>query len=105
LLASGGLDKVVRIWNVSTGELEQTIRGQSGFVYYLAFTPTGDQLISCGHTGKLQLWNVAGGAETWSFNIPTLVQAAALAPDGSRLAIAGVDSKAYLVPLPRRAAS
>jgi WD40 repeat protein len=101
LLASGGLDKIVRIWDVATGELKQTIQGQSGFVNDLAFTPPGDRLVSCGHAGKLQLWDVASGAEKWSVKLPSLVQAAALAPDGSRLAIACADSKAYLVTLPR----
>jgi len=101
LLASGGLDKIVRIWDVATGELKQTIQGQSGFVNDLAFTPPGDRLLSCGHAGKLQLWNVTSGAEKWSVKLPAFVQAAALAPDGSRLAIACVDSKVYLVTLPR----
>jgi WD40 repeat protein len=42
-LASGGSDSTIRIWNVQTGELLRTIKGQTYTVGWLAFSPAGAQ--------------------------------------------------------------
>ena len=52
-LASGSSDSSIRIWNVQTGELVRTIKGQTYAVNWLAFSPGGAQttLIAAGGVG------------------------------------------------------
>ena len=50
LLAAGGTDKTVRIWELTTGNLRATLRGEDGAVsigmpYSLAFSPDGRELV------------------------------------------------------------
>jgi WD40 repeat protein len=45
LLACGGYDGIVRIWNPSTGEEIHTLRGHGAEVITLAFSPDGRLLV------------------------------------------------------------
>src|SRR5688572_15130904 len=47
LLASGGTDKTIRLWDAATGKAVRTIR-QEGWVYSLAFAPDGRTVASGG---------------------------------------------------------
>ncbi|TMW68430.1 hypothetical protein Poli38472_005898 [Pythium oligandrum] len=58
LFATGGNDRVVKIWNFNTGELIQDGIGHSGNVRGLAFSPDDRQLVSVGDDGCVFVWNV-----------------------------------------------
>jgi WD40 repeat protein len=59
MLASGGADKTVRIWDAQTGEEQRIFLGHSNIVYALAFNAAGNLLASGGHDQVIRLWNVA----------------------------------------------
>ena len=67
LLASGGDDWTVRLWNVDTGKEVHLLRahryGMLGVVKEIrvAFTPDGNKLVSGGHDGVVQIWDVKTG--------------------------------------------
>ena len=46
ILASGGVDTTVRLWDVRTGELVRTLVGHTDRVMYLAYSPDGKTLAS-----------------------------------------------------------
>ncbi len=64
LLATGGHDRVVRLWDSQTGELVRTLRppsqdiGLEGRIYALAFAPDGRHLAVA---GSLRYWDAAEG--------------------------------------------
>lgn len=58
LLATGGADRTIHLWEVPTGrELAQWEAHDSG-VTALAFPPDGKTLVSGGGVGALKLWNL-----------------------------------------------
>ncbi|MFJ5050394.1 hypothetical protein [Streptomyces sp. NPDC088719] len=57
-LAASGIDGIVRLWDVKTGQLRATLTGHTDDVRSLAFSPDGQTLTSGGHDGTVRLWNV-----------------------------------------------
>ncbi len=100
-IASGGLDKTVRIWEAGSGKLLQTISGNDGFLYELSFIKGDAQLVSCSHTGKVNIWNVSSGERLATAKAPAFAYTTALSPDGSKLVLACADARAYIMELPK----
>ena len=57
-LASGS-DKIVRIWNTATGELEDELEGHTGRVLSVAFSHNGQFIVSGSQDGTVRIWNAA----------------------------------------------
>ncbi len=67
-LISAGDDKVIRIWDVETGELNRALRGQigagkEGMIFAAAFSPDGRTLAVGGYTAhdEIRLFDLASG--------------------------------------------
>ncbi len=58
IIASGGEDNTIRIWNYQTGELIQTLEPQS-LVNSLAFSPHAKILVSGTDDSKIRIWGVS----------------------------------------------
>jgi WD40 repeat protein len=57
LLASGGDDNTIRIWDVATGEVRQTFN-HLGPVYSVAFSPNGKTLVSGSRDTTVKIWEI-----------------------------------------------
>jgi serine/threonine protein kinase len=90
-LAAGGIDKIVRLWDLETGQLSQELTGhqQPGVeaIYTLAFSPDGKLLASGDRQGTIKLWDATTGRERYTLAEPggDLYQVA-FSPDGRFLA-------------------
>jgi small GTP-binding protein len=60
-LASGGGDKTVKLWEVSSGNLLRTFEGHGNAVLSVAFDPEGQTLASGSRDKTIRLWDVASG--------------------------------------------
>jgi WD40 repeat protein len=60
-IASGGLDGVVYIFNVQTGEMQQTLLGHQSWVRGVCFSKNGKTLASAGGDQTIRLWDVSKG--------------------------------------------
>lgn len=58
VIATGGTDHVVKLWNFQTGELLVDGIGHSGTVRKLRFSPDDRQLVSVGDDGNIFVWNM-----------------------------------------------
>jgi WD40 repeat protein len=98
-LASGHLDKQVRIWDADTGDLRRVLAGHSARVHTLAFSADGKIIASASGEwdaskrqpirGEAKLWEIATGKGLASFAEDSLAfLALAIAPDAKTVASA-----------------
>jgi WD40 repeat protein len=102
-LASASWDNTVRLWDVSTGTLQQTLSGHSNIVNKLAFSPDANFLATASADNTLRLWAVDQGTLLHTFVGHTQsVNAVAFSPDGNLLASGGHDDNIILWHVPTR---
>jgi WD40 repeat protein len=106
LLATGGSDRAIKLWNVADGSVVREFRNPAfsaamdgpavahpGWVYGLRFTADGKYLVSAGNApknhGYLAVWAVADGKLHYGHELPLgSFHALALSPDGKSIALA-----------------
>jgi WD40 repeat protein len=60
-LVSGGDDKALKVWDLATGTLRQTLQSPSGVVRAIALSPDGKIAVSGGGDHMTRLWDLATG--------------------------------------------
>ncbi len=69
LLASGGADKTVKLWNLDTLDRLRTYRGHRDFISALAFSPNGNMLASASsrrqHPGVVDVVEPLAAPSLW----------------------------------------
>ena len=96
-LASGSGDQTVRLWEVSSGALKQTLQGHSSWVRSVAFSPDGRTLASGSDDQTVRLWDASSGALKQTLQGHSArVWSVAFSPDGRTLASGSSDQTVRL---------
>jgi WD40 repeat protein len=94
-LASGSVDRTIRLWDPVTGEIRATLEGHEGSVLAVAFSPDGGTLASGSRDNTVKLWEI--GAQTPRATLRGYTDSSlAFSPDGRRLASGGRDDTVNL---------
>ncbi|GAA3216435.1 trypsin-like peptidase domain-containing protein [Dactylosporangium siamense] len=92
LLATGGDDRLVRLWDAAGHPVGEPFIGHEGAILDLAFTPDGTMLLSAARDGTIRLWALDGtqlgdpleGHAPWATSVVTT-------PDGAVALSVGSD--------------
>jgi WD40 repeat protein len=103
LLASCGLDKIVRIWDLASRRQVRRCLGHDYLVRSVAFSPDSATVASASWDKTLRLWDARSGRELRTMKSESLspwhtdwIWSVAFAPEGFVLASAGSDGRVLL---------
>jgi eukaryotic-like serine/threonine-protein kinase len=60
-VAAAGDDRIIRIWDVASGEVVCRLQGHTGAVNAVSWGPAGSRLASASEDGSVRVWEVATG--------------------------------------------
>ncbi|KKK17382.1 hypothetical protein P175DRAFT_0458199 [Aspergillus ochraceoroseus IBT 24754] len=98
MIASGGADGAVKVWDASTGKLIHTFEGHLAGISTIAWSPDGATIASGSDDKTIRLWNVLTGK---AHPIPFVghhnyVYAIAFSPKGNMLVSGSYDEAVFL---------
>ncbi len=105
LIASGGADRTVRLWNLTTRDLVRTYRGARAFITSIAISHDSKLIAAASIDGSIRVWSATSRRQRQLFSgHQGAVNQISFAPDNRRLVSAGSDGTVRLWDLGRRRA-
>jgi len=97
LLASGSYDKMVKLWDVATGQEVKNLQDHIDAVFAVAFSPDGKYLASGSQDRSVKIWDIASGQRLYTLSDSSDgLTSLAYSPSGKQIAVAGYDKTIYV---------
>jgi WD40 repeat protein len=104
VVASGGDDPAIQLWETDTGKPAAKLTGHADWVLCLTFSPDGKYLASGGYDGAVILWDVAGSKKLRELKAdvklapgtipePVVIWSVAFSPDSKTVAVGNSEGK------------
>jgi len=92
-VVSGSEDSTVRVWDITTGQVDQTLTGHSSWVMSVAFSPDGKKVVSGSEDSTVRVWDITTGqADQTLTGHSRWVTSVAFSPDGKKVFSDYIDS-------------
>jgi tetratricopeptide (TPR) repeat protein/Tol biopolymer transport system component len=90
LASAIGADKTVRVWEAQTGQEILTLKGHTGAVWSVAFSPDGRRIASASRDETVKVWDAHSGQEQLTLKGHTgAVSTVVFSPNGKRIVSGG----------------
>jgi len=97
MLATGGDGGTIKLWQVETGRLYTTLKGDTSTIYAVAFSADGRTVATGGEDKTVRLWDAATGQERMALGgLSDRITSVAFSPDDNVLAAGSVDGMVKL---------
>jgi serine/threonine protein kinase len=97
MLASGSLDKTIKLWGARDGVILQTLKGHGAWVRSVAFSPDGKLIASGSGDNTIKIWRVTDGNLLHTLeNHKGGIWSVAFSPDGNIIASGSWDATIML---------
>lgn len=94
LIASGGYDRDVHLWNAQTGALVRSLKGHNGAIFDLSFSSDGKVLATASADETVKLWRVSDGERLDTLSQPQgEVWGVGFSPDNKFVVAASGDNR------------
>jgi guanine nucleotide-binding protein subunit beta-2-like 1 protein len=81
LIVSGGWDKIVKVWSLSTCRLKTNLIGHTGYINTVTVSPDGSLCASGGKDGTAMLWDLNEGKHLASLETNDIINALVFSPN------------------------
>ncbi len=92
LLAAGGADNQIRLYNLADGKPGPVLAGHAGPISSLKFTTDNAKLVSGSADKSIRVWNAADGAPLARIDTPAAVTSLTLSADSLQIISGGADN-------------
>ncbi len=97
LLATGGNDRIIRIWSTDTWKNIKSLKGGENWISSVTFSPDGKYLASGDHDGEVYIWDVKKWNIEKTFSEHSIrCLCVTFSPDGHYLASGGDNGELFL---------
>jgi guanine nucleotide-binding protein subunit beta-2-like 1 protein len=81
LIVTGGWDKVVKVWTLSTCKLKHNLIGHTGYVNSVTVSPDGSLCASGGEDKSAMLWDLTEGHELYKLDAGATINSLLFSPN------------------------
>jgi WD40 repeat protein/DNA-binding SARP family transcriptional activator len=101
-LVAASSEGTARVWDAETGTVQYRLRGHSGFILSVAWSPDSSRLVTGSSDGTAKVWEIGSrdGPERWSLSAQETksgIVGVAFSPDGTRVMAGDASSSAVQV--------
>ncbi|MBK7446261.1 MAG: PD40 domain-containing protein [Ignavibacteria bacterium] len=95
-IASGDWDYEIKLWEAQTGKIVRTLKGHTGLIWQVSFSPNGNLIASAGGNGdgSIKIWEMNTGKNVRTLEVdPDGVYCVDFSPDSKYIATGRSESK------------